>query len=51
MPGDTFNVNFNISAIDTQSGAEFIMRNKPIITGVIEQAYNKRGRRGPVTVG
>ena len=49
--GDTFNVNFNISAIDTQSGAEFIMRNKPIITSVIEQAYNKRGRRGPVTIG
>ena len=49
--GDTFHVNFNISAIDTQSGAEFIMRNKPIITGVIEQAYNKRGRRGPVTIG
>jgi hypothetical protein len=46
--GDTFNVNFNISSIDTQSGAEFIMRNKPIITGVIEQAYNKRGRRGPM---
>lgn len=49
--GDNVNINFNISAIDTQSGAEFIMRNKPIITGVIEQAYNRRGRRGPITVG
>ena len=51
VSSDTFNVNFNISAIDTQSGADFIMRNKPIITGVIEQAYNKRGRRGPATIG
>lgn len=49
--GDTLNVNFHISAIDTQNAAEFIVRNKPLIAGVVEQAYNKRGRRGPMTVG
>ena len=41
-------VNFNISAIDTQSGTEFILKNKKQITGVIQQAYNTRGQSGPL---
>ena len=47
---DTFNVNFSINAVDTQTGIEFLMKNKQVLTSVIEQAYNKRGRRGPVSV-
>ena len=41
-------VNFNINAIDTRSGTEFILQNKKQITGVIQQAYNTRGQQGPL---
>lgn len=41
-------VNFNISAIDSRSGTEFILQNKKQITSVIQQAYNTRGRQGPL---
>ena len=41
-------VNFNINAIDTRSGTEFILQNKKQITGVIQQAYNTRGQSGPL---
>ncbi len=37
-------VNFNISAIDTQSGTEFILKNKQQIVSVIQQAGNKRSK-------
>jgi hypothetical protein len=40
-------VNFNINAIDTQTGVQFLMTNKPAIVGMIQQAYNRRGERGP----
>ena len=36
----------NINAIDTQSGAEFIVKNKRQIESVVQNAYNKRGKRG-----
>jgi hypothetical protein len=49
--GDTINVNFSINAVDTQTGVEFLMKNKQVLTSVIEQAYNRKGRRGPVSVG
>ena len=39
-------VNFNINAIDTQTGTEFILKNKKQIEGVIQNAYDRRGRRG-----
>ncbi len=39
-------VNFNINAVDTQSGTEFILKNKRQIEGVIQNAYERRGRRG-----
>jgi hypothetical protein len=42
-------VNFNLNAVDTQTGTEFLIKNKAVITNVIEQAYNRRGQRGPVT--
>lgn len=39
---------FQIQAIDTQTGAQFLLQNKPLITSMITQAYNSRGRRGPL---
>ena len=41
-------VNFNLNAVDTQSGVEFIIENKNIITSVIQDAYQTRGRAGPL---
>lgn len=42
------NVNFTINAIDTQSGVEFLIENKRVITGVIQEAYMRRGSSGPL---
>lgn len=39
-------VNFNINAIDTQTGMEFLLKNKPQIIGMVSQAHNQRGRAG-----
>lgn len=41
-------VNFTINAIDTQSGVEFLIENKRVITGVIQEAYQRRGTSGPL---
>lgn len=38
-------VNVNISAIDTQSGMEFIMKNRDILTNAVSRSMNNRGRR------
>ena len=42
------NVNFTINAIDTRSGVEFLVQNKSTITGVVQQAFNQRGKAGPL---
>lgn len=39
-------VNFNINAVDTQTGMEFLLKNKPQIIGMVSQAHNQRGRAG-----
>lgn len=39
-------INFNINAVDTQTGVEFLLENKPTIVSMIQQASNSRGRRG-----
>ena len=39
-------VNITIQAIDTQTGTEFLLKNKKQITGIIQSAYNKRGKQG-----
>lgn len=39
-------VNFNINAISTQTGMEFLLKNKPQIIGMVSQAHNHRGRAG-----
>ncbi len=39
-------INFNINAIDSRSGTEFILENRRQIEGVIQNAYNRRGRNG-----
>ncbi len=41
-------VNFNLNAVDTQSGVEFLIENKNTITNVIQEAYHTRGRTGPL---
>jgi hypothetical protein len=47
MSGDSPPViNFNINAIDSRSGTEFILQNKQQITGIIQDAYNRRGKVG-----
>jgi hypothetical protein len=40
-------VNFNINAIDSQSGTEFLMDQETMITGMVQDAFSKRGRSGP----
>jgi len=42
-------VNFNINAIDTQTGTQFLIENKNKIIGMITQAQNQRGRQGILT--
>ena len=39
-------INFNINAIDTQKGVEFLLENKKNIIGMVSQGYNQRGRQG-----
>ena len=46
MSGPTPVVNFTINAIDTQTGVEFLMKNKPQIVGMVNQGFNSQGRRG-----
>ena len=46
--GEAVTVNFNINAIDSRSGTEFILNNRAQITGVVQQAFNQRGRQGPL---
>jgi len=41
-------VNFHLTAVDTQTGVQFLMENKSTITGMIQTAYNQRGVRGPL---
>lgn len=46
--GEVLTVNFNINAIDTQTGTQFIVENENTITGLIQRAYNRRGQSGPL---
>ena len=46
--GENLTVNFNISAIDTQSGTEFLVQNKRVITGVVQDAFRRRAQSGPL---
>lgn len=46
--GEQMTVNFNINAIDTQTGTQFIVENEDTITGLIQRAYNRRGQTGPL---
>lgn len=41
-------VNFQINAIDTQSGTEFLLNKREEITALIQQAYRQRGKSGPL---
>jgi len=44
--GGSANVNITIQAIDTQTGTEFLLKNKKQIEGIIQNAYNRRGKQG-----
>ena len=46
--GEQLVVNFNLTAVDTQTGVQFLLENKSTITGLIQSAYNQRGVRGPL---
>jgi hypothetical protein len=46
--GDPLTVNFTLNAIDTQTGVQFLLENKRVITGVIQEAYQRRGAQGPI---
>ena len=46
--GDNLQVNFTLNAVDTQTGVEFLLQNKRVITGVIQEAYQRRGAQGPI---
>ena len=37
---------FNINAVDTQTGVEFLLKNKPQIINMVSQGFNQRGRQG-----
>jgi hypothetical protein len=39
-------VNITIQAIDTQTGTEFLLNNRKQIEGIIQNAYNRRGKQG-----
>ena len=41
-------VNFNLNAVSTRDGIEFLIENKNTITSVIQEAYQTRGRNGPL---
>ena len=47
--GGTTNITFEINAIDTQSGTQFLLENKPKIISMVTQAQNQRGRQGITT--
>jgi hypothetical protein len=42
--GQPVNVNFNINAIDTQTGAEFIRNNEALIANQVREALANEGR-------
>lgn len=46
--GDTAHVTFNINAVSTRDGVEFLIQNKNTITGVVQEAFNRRGQGGPL---
>lgn len=46
MMGAAPAVSINLNVLDTQTGTEFLLRNKAQIEGIIQNAYTRRGRTG-----
>jgi hypothetical protein len=44
--GSNIVVNLNLTAIDTQTGVEFLVKNRATITGVIQSAFNRNAKVG-----
>jgi len=42
-------INFNVTAIDSASFSTHLAKHKNEITGIVEGAYKRRGKRGPMT--
>jgi hypothetical protein len=42
-------INFNVTAIDSASFSQHLARHRAEISGIVEGAYNRRGRKGPLT--
>ena len=45
---DPLTVNFNLNAVSTRDGIEFLLENKNTMISVIQEAYHTRGRAGPL---
>ena len=41
-------VNINITALDTAGAVKVLHDNRGVIVGLVQQAYNRRGQRGPM---
>jgi hypothetical protein len=46
--GGAVTVNFNLTAVDTQTGVGFLLANRANIVGMVQEAFNRRGARGPL---
>jgi len=46
--GGAITVNFNLTAVDTQTGVGFLLSNRASIVGMVQEAFNRRGARGPL---
>jgi hypothetical protein len=46
--GGAVTVNFNLTAVDTQTGVGFLLSNRASIVGMVQEAFNRRGARGPL---
>ena len=46
QPSAPYSMKGRSEAIDTQTGTEFLLKNKKQIEGIIQNAYNRRGKQG-----
>jgi hypothetical protein len=49
ISGGGTTINFNVTAIDSASFSQHLATHRREITGIVETAYNRRGRKGPMT--
>ena len=49
LAGGGTTINFNVTAIDSASFSQHLAKHRAEISGIVENAYSRRGRRGPLT--